>query len=180
MIWATVSSQSCFCWLYRASLSLAAKNIINLILVLTVWWCPCVESSLVLLEEIRVRVKVIVHGILQVRVLEWVAFPFSRGSSQPSDRTRVSPIALSWVHQGSHQEDTREVNWGLLHCKQILYQLTYQGNPGRLLRYGQKSLQITLLQIFSWVLLQDSEIGRQSQVKNQCLYYEVNIKKGNI
>ena len=27
MIWATVSSQPCFCWLYRASLSLAAKNI---------------------------------------------------------------------------------------------------------------------------------------------------------
>ena len=51
MIWATVSSWSCFCWLYRASPSLAAKNIINLISVLTLWWCPCVESSLVLLEE---------------------------------------------------------------------------------------------------------------------------------
>ena len=51
MIWATVSSRSCFCWLYRASPSLAAKNIINLISVLTIWWCPCVESSLVLLEE---------------------------------------------------------------------------------------------------------------------------------
>ena len=46
-----VSSQSCFCWLYSASPSLAAKNIINLISVLTSWWCPCVESSLVLLEE---------------------------------------------------------------------------------------------------------------------------------
>ena len=51
MIWTTVSFQSCFCWLYRASPSLAAKNIINLISVLTIWWCPCVESSLVLLEE---------------------------------------------------------------------------------------------------------------------------------
>jgi len=30
MIWATVSSRSCFCWLYRASSSLAAENIINL------------------------------------------------------------------------------------------------------------------------------------------------------
>ena len=39
MMWATVSSQSCFCWLYRASPSLAAKNIINLILVLTIRWC---------------------------------------------------------------------------------------------------------------------------------------------
>ena len=51
MIWATVSSQYCFCWLYRVSPSLAAKNTINLISVLTIWWCPCVESSLVLLEE---------------------------------------------------------------------------------------------------------------------------------
>ena len=31
MIWAIVSSRSCLCWLYRASLSSAAKNIINLI-----------------------------------------------------------------------------------------------------------------------------------------------------
>ena len=35
----------------------------------------------------------IVHGILQARILEWVAFPFSRGSSQPRDHTRVSHIA---------------------------------------------------------------------------------------
>ena len=52
MIWATVSSQSCFCWLYRASPSLAAKNIVNLIAVLTIWWCPCVESSLVLWKRV--------------------------------------------------------------------------------------------------------------------------------
>ena len=31
-----------------------------------------------------------VHGILQARILEWVALPFSRGSSQPRDRTQVS------------------------------------------------------------------------------------------
>ena len=34
-----------------------------------------------------------VHGILQARILEWVAFPFSRGSSQCRDRTQVSCIA---------------------------------------------------------------------------------------
>ena len=34
-----------------------------------------------------------VHGILQVRILEWVAFPFSRGSSQPRDWTQVSHTA---------------------------------------------------------------------------------------
>ena len=49
LIWATVSSGSCFCSLYRASPPLAVKNIINLILVLTIWWCLCVGSSLVLL-----------------------------------------------------------------------------------------------------------------------------------
>ena len=45
-----------------------------------------------------------VHGILQARILEWVAIPFSRGSSPPRDRTQVSQIAgrvfTSW--------DTRE------------------------------------------------------------------------
>ena len=42
-----------------------------------------------------------VLGISQARVLEWVAFPFSRGSSQPRDRTQVSYIAgrffTSWA-----------------------------------------------------------------------------------
>ena len=49
------------------------------------------------------------HGILQARILEWVAFSFSRVSSQPRDQT-----------QGS--------NPGLPRCRQILYQLSYQGN----------------------------------------------------
>ena len=33
-----------------------------------------------------------VHGIFQGRILEWVAVPFSRGSSQPRDRTQVFPL----------------------------------------------------------------------------------------
>ena len=33
-----------------------------------------------------------VHGILQARILEWVTISFSRGSSRPRDRTRVSHI----------------------------------------------------------------------------------------
>ena len=33
-----------------------------------------------------------IHGILQARILEWVAISFSRGSSRPRDRTRVSHI----------------------------------------------------------------------------------------
>ena len=47
-----------------------------------------------------------VLGILQARILEWVAVPFSRGSSQPRDR-----------------------NPGLPHCRQILYQLSHQRSP---------------------------------------------------
>ena len=42
-----------------------------------------------------------VHGILQASILEWGAFPFSRGSSQPRDGTQVSHTAgrffTSWA-----------------------------------------------------------------------------------
>ena len=42
-----------------------------------------------------------VHGILQARILEWVAYPFSSGSSQPRNQTRVSWTAgrffTSWA-----------------------------------------------------------------------------------
>ena len=34
-----------------------------------------------------------VHGILQARILQWVAIPFCRGSSQPRDRTEVSCLS---------------------------------------------------------------------------------------
>ena len=38
-----------------------------------------------------------VYGILQARVLKWVATPFSRGSSQPRDQTWVSSIAGRFI-----------------------------------------------------------------------------------
>ena len=38
-----------------------------------------------------------VRGILQARILEWVAFPFSRGSSQPRDQTQVSHVAGRFI-----------------------------------------------------------------------------------
>ena len=47
-----------------------------------------------------------IHGILQTSILEWVAFPFSRGSSQPRNRTQVSHIAggffTSWARREAH------------------------------------------------------------------------------
>ena len=49
-----------------------------------------------------------VHGILQARILEWVAISFSRGSPQPRDRTRICSVSYigrqvlySWCHLGS-------------------------------------------------------------------------------
>ena len=89
-----------------------------------------------------------VHGILQTRILEWVAFLFSRGSSQPRNWTQGSPTLQedSWLSElpGNPKNTgvgspsllqgifvTQELNWGLLHCRWILYQLSYQGSPYR-------------------------------------------------
>ena len=84
------------------------------------------------------------HGILQARILEWVAFPFSRGSSHPRDRTQVSCIVgrffTSWATREAKNTGvgslprlqqifpTQELNQGLLHCRRILYQMSYQGS----------------------------------------------------
>ena len=85
-----------------------------------------------------------VRGILQGRILEWVAFPFSGGSSQSRDRTQVSRIAgdsLPAEPQGNKNIGVgslslfqgillpQESNRGLLHCRWILYQLSYEGSP---------------------------------------------------
>ena len=48
-----------------------------------------------------------VHGILQARIPQWVAFPFSRGSSQPRDRTQVSCIASVFFTHWA----TKEAHW---------------------------------------------------------------------
>ena len=86
-----------------------------------------------------------VHGILQARILEWVAFPFSRGSFQPKDQTRSPEMQVDSLPAESPRKPkntgmgslsllqqiflTQESNWSLLHCRQILYQLSYQGSP---------------------------------------------------
>ena len=84
-----------------------------------------------------------VHGILQARMLKWLAFPFTRGSSQPTNEprsptlqadclltelsrkpknTRVGGLSLL---QGIFP--TQELNPGLQHCRQVLYRLSYVG-----------------------------------------------------
>ena len=85
----------------------------------------------------------IVHGILQARILEWVAFPFSRGSSQPRDLPNpgIKPRSLAMQADSLPAEPagkpkntvagrlsllqwiflTQELNQGLLHCRWILF-----------------------------------------------------------
>ena len=76
-----------------------------------------------------------VHGILQAKILEWVTFPFSRGSCQPRVLTQVSCIAggffPSWATREAQEywsgslsllqqtSPTQESNWGVLHCRQF-------------------------------------------------------------
>ena len=73
-----------------------------------------------------------IYRILQARILEWVAFPFSRGSSQPRHQTQVFCIAdsLQAEPQGKPKNTgvgnhsllqriflTQGSNPGLLHCR---------------------------------------------------------------
>ena len=97
-----------------------------------------------------------VHGILQTRILEWVAFLFSKGYSQPR-----SPVL--WAVASSAEPPrkpkntgvgnlsllqriflTQELNQGLLHCRQILYQLSYQRSPVSIIPYLKQRLFIYL------------------------------------
>ena len=100
-----------------------------------------------------------VHGVLQARILEWVAMPSSKGSSQPRNRTYVSSTAGRffthwatwetlqphglygpWNSSGQNTGvgslsllqgifPTQGSNPGLPHCRWILYQLNHKGCP---------------------------------------------------
>ena len=57
-------------------------------------WVKIAQSCPTLCDPVDCSLPVsLVYGILQARVLEWVAISFSRGSSRPGDQTRVSRIA---------------------------------------------------------------------------------------
>ena len=52
-----------------------------------------------------------VHGILQARMLEWVAIPFSRGSSQLRDRIHISCIGRRILYHWAARESQRSSTW---------------------------------------------------------------------
>ena len=87
-----------------------------------------------------------IPGILQARILEWVAIPFSRGSSRPRDQSQVYHIAGRFfiilsrrgspknTEVGSHSLpqgifSTQGLNPHLLLGRWILYHLSHQGSP---------------------------------------------------
>ena len=97
-----------------------------------------------------------VHGILQARILEWIAIPFSRGSSQSRDGTQIDPglphyrWTLPAEPPGKPKNTgvdslsllqgiflTQEWNWRLLYCRQILYKRSVQGNSESLKKPNQ-------------------------------------------
>ena len=99
MIWATVSSWSCFYWLYRASPSLAANNIINLISALTIWWCPCIESCIVGRQCLLWPV----HSLGKTKPLDMVVLdsPISPGISPYAIVTLLHHIAKQFFLVGN-------------------------------------------------------------------------------
>ena len=60
-----------------------------------------------------------IHGILQARILGWVAISFSRGSSWPGDRTRVSHIAGRLFTIWATKEPPKKVKVKSLSCVQL-------------------------------------------------------------
>ena len=83
-----------------------------------------------------------VHGILQARILEWIAFPSPGDLPNPGIKARSSELqadSLLAEPQGKPKTTgvgslsllqrifpSQELNWDLLHCRQILYQLSSQ------------------------------------------------------
>ena len=72
-----------------------------------------------------------VHGVLQVRMLEWVAFPFSRESSQPKDWTQVSYIAGRFFTSWATGANPNPIGCCLFKKRKCTYRLT-QGEDSRL------------------------------------------------
>ena len=95
------------------------------------------------------------HGILQARIVEWVAFPFSRRCSQPRDWTQVSHTAgrffISWEGNGnplqcSCLENPRDGGawwaavYGVAQSRTWLKWLSSSSNSRRSYRSSQKHL----------------------------------------
>ena len=91
-----------------------------------------------------------------IRILEWVAFPFSKGSSNPGIEPRTPALRADSLPAEPQVKPkntgvgslpllqqiflTHESNWGLLHCRQVLYQVSHQGS--------HKAFRVVLISTF--------------------------------
>ena len=106
-----------------------------------------------------------VHGLLQARMLEWVAMPSSRGSSHPRDWIQVSHIAGGFFTAWA----TREVTGArLLHLlpgwKQLLFQETKMPIISRikiLLVSHWLTFIITVIISVNWVTTMDEKCAKE-------------------
>ena len=77
-----------------------------------------------------------VHGILQARILGWVAIPFSKGSSQSRDQTWVLCIAGKFFYHLSHQEkpfiSLGEWKYDMQNLKNIKFRFKLSSNSGKM------------------------------------------------
>ena len=83
-----------------------------------------------------------IHGILQARVLEWGAIAFSNGLYSPWNSSGHSLLQGIFPTQG--------MNPGLLHDRQILYQLSHQGSPKSKMFLGKCHIALENM----WVIFQ--------------------------
>ena len=106
-----------------------------------------------------------VHGILQARILEWVSFPSPGDLPNPGINPRSPALQADYLPvepQGKPKNTgvgslsllqwifpTQELNQGLLHCRWILYQLSYQGSPLKLDRPKNKERERELKYVAS-------------------------------
>ena len=97
------------------------------------------------------RLHRLVHGILQARILEWVAFPFSRGSSQPKDQTHFSCLACGCFTTASPGKPTVE------------FYLTINRNEG-------------LMHVTMWMNLQNTTLSERSQTQ-QATYCRIHSRE---
>ena len=83
----------CSPWGRKSLTQLSHWTITSFLLGPTSLVCVCARSCLTLCDPMNCsQPGSSVHGILQARILEWVAIPFSRGFSQPRDQTCFSCI----------------------------------------------------------------------------------------
>ena len=114
-----------------------------------------------------------VHGILQARILEWVAFPFSRGSSQPRDEP-TSPAmqadSLPTSYQESPREGLKKHSFDYTDLLAKLY-LCFFNTLSRFvvaLLPGSKYLLISWLRSLSTVILEPKEIKSVAAAAFSC------------